>query len=267
MRDDELSCILISNESTALSTEVTPAMTVQTDRPTTGTARAITADQGPARWGAAVFAGVALMFALYPAVRPYADETTLAGAEAMASSAWVAAHSFAMVGFVLLVAASGALRRVLRGTPGARLAWQALATTGLGVAFTMPYYGMETFGLHAVGTRAVQAQDASLLELADAMRFGSVQLTTFAVGLVLLAVGTGLLAAAVRRSRMLPRWSGMTMAVAFALFVPQFYAPPGIRIAHGMLLAVGALILATALWRAGGSRPGQAASAAGSGSV
>jgi hypothetical protein len=41
------------------------------------------------RWGAAALAFAGVMFLLYPAVRPWHDETTQAGAHAsMASAAW-----------------------------------------------------------------------------------------------------------------------------------------------------------------------------------
>ena len=48
---------------------------------------------------------------------------------------------------------------------------------------------------------------------------------------------------------MLARWSGILFAVGFALFLPQFYAPAALRIAHGGLVAAGLIILATATWR------------------
>lgn len=57
---------------------------------------------GTVRAGAVIFGVAGLLFALYPAVRPYVDESTLSGAAAFASTAWVASHVFAMIGFVLL---------------------------------------------------------------------------------------------------------------------------------------------------------------------
>ena len=47
-----------------------------------------------------VLAGIG--FVLYPAIRPFSDETSLQGARAFGSTAWVWAHSLAIVAFVLL---------------------------------------------------------------------------------------------------------------------------------------------------------------------
>jgi hypothetical protein len=49
-----------------------------------------------------------------------------------------------------------------------------------------------------------------------------------------------------------PRASGLLFAIGFGLFIPQFYLPAGARIAHGVLVAIGCLWLAAALWRADG---------------
>ncbi|MBC8093404.1 MAG: hypothetical protein H7Y15_15985, partial [Pseudonocardia sp.] len=57
-------------------------------------------------------------------------------------------------------------------------------------------------------------------------------------------------AVAIWRSAVLPRWSGILVAVAFAVFIPQFYAPPAGRIVHGVLVAAGLVLLAVALARA-----------------
>ncbi|MFI6322591.1 hypothetical protein ACIBG8_33985 [Nonomuraea sp. NPDC050556] len=52
-----------------------------------------------------------------------------------------------------------------------------------------------------------------------------------------------------RRSRVMPRWSGIPLAVCFLLFIPQFFGPPAFRIGHGVLAAAGGIWLAWALWR------------------
>jgi hypothetical protein len=50
------------------------------------------------RLGAAALATAGVLFLLYPAVRPWEDESTLDGAtKAMSSGAWVASHLFAMI--------------------------------------------------------------------------------------------------------------------------------------------------------------------------
>ncbi|MEV0971826.1 hypothetical protein [Microtetraspora glauca] len=199
-----------------------------------------------ARLGAGSLAAAGVLFLLYPLVRPYSDETTLAGAQAMASSAWVAAHLFAVVGFVLLTLGLLALHRVLDRP----LTLPAVVVTWIGVGLTLPYYGAEVFGLNVIARRALQEQDASLLALADEFRFGPAAVTMFGGGLLLLGVGVVLAAVAIWRSGVLARWSGVPLAAGFILFLPQFFGSPAIRIAHGGLIAIGGLWVAVEMWRA-----------------
>src|SRR2546427_10969618 len=54
--------------------------------------------RGPhARLGALCLAVAGILFVLYPAIRPFSDETSLQGAEAFASNAWIVAHVLAML--------------------------------------------------------------------------------------------------------------------------------------------------------------------------
>jgi hypothetical protein len=201
------------------------------------------------RAAATALAAAGLLFALYPAVRPYSDETAASGAAAFASGAWVASHLFAMAGFILLVLGLLGLRAALSGTPGNVTADAALVVTWLGVGLTLPYYGAETFALNALGVRAVEAGDPAVLGLADPIRFGAAQATMFAAGLAGLAAGAVLAAVAIRRSGVLPRWSGVPLAAGMVLFLPQFFGSPALRIAHGVLVAVGCIAVAVVLWR------------------
>jgi hypothetical protein len=198
---------------------------------------------GSAPPSAAALALAGALFALYPAARPGGDATTAGAVEAFASPAWRAAHLSAVVAFVLLPLGLLAVRGVL--------ARRAALVTWLGVGLTLPYYGAETLALHALGTRALRTGDGGLLALAEEIRMGPVQLTAFGVGLLLIAVGAVLAAVAVRRSGLLPRWSGVPLAAGMVLYLPQFYAPPGLRVAHGLLVAAGCLVLAAAAVRAG----------------
>ena len=66
-------------------------------------------------------------------------------------------------------------------------------------------------------------------------------------------------AIAVWRSNVLPRTSAILFATGMALFLPQFFSPAAVRIAHGILLAAGSIILAAALWASAG-RPRASAS-------
>jgi hypothetical protein len=175
-----------------------------------------------------------LLFLLYPAFRPWTDETTAAGAlEALGSNAWVLSHFFAMVGFVLVALALLGLREIV----GIR----AVAVTWVGAGFTLPYYGAEDFGLHGAAVKG-----GNLLEVAEAVRYNPVAVTCFAVGLILLAVGAVLVAVAVWKSGTVNRYSGLAFAAGFVLFLPQFFTPAPVRIAHGVLMLVGLVWLAIA---------------------
>ncbi|GII83029.1 hypothetical protein Ssi03_10190 [Sphaerisporangium siamense] len=198
------------------------------------------------RPGAVAFAVAGVLFLLYPLVRPYSDESSMAGAQAIGSPAWVAAHMFAMVGFILLTLGLLAVHLLLN-RPGSL---RALVVTMIGAGLTLPYYGAEDFALNVIAARAVRDGDPSLLQLVDEFRYQPVAVTTFAAGLLLLGVGTVMAAIAIWRSGTLPRWSAVPLAAAFALFIPQFFSTDALRIAHGALTMAGALWMAWTLWRA-----------------
>lgn len=202
------------------------------------------------RLGAVALAIAGLLFLLYPLVRPWEDETTAAGAaQAMSQGAWVASHGFAMAGFVLVGLGVLAVWGALRHTVAEPAAAVAVALTWVGVGLTLPYYGAETFGLHAIASAAAAGETLDLLAIVDDVRFDPVAMATFGLGLVALAAGAALLAVAIRRSRALAPGAGLMFALGFVLFLPQFLAPAPVRIAHGALVAVGCVVLARAVWK------------------
>ncbi len=201
------------------------------------------------RLGALALAVAGVFFVLYPAIRPYSDETSLQGAAAFASNAWIVAHVLAMLGFVLVALGLLTLYRTLRDTPAERLAFLALVATWIGVGLTLPYYGAEAFGLHVLGQEAIRQQNAAVLGLANDIRYGP-GIYLFGAGLLLVGIGAILAAAAAWRSGRLPKWSGSLYGLAFALFIPQFFGSPPIRVAHGLLVAAGCVWLAFAIWHA-----------------
>jgi hypothetical protein len=204
------------------------------------------------RTGAAagVLAAAGALLVVYPALRPWSDATAEGAPAAFASPAWIPAHLAAVAGFVLVALALHNLDVALARTGGARLGRLASGLWAIGTALVLPYYGAEAFALHAIGERIVRTGDTELLEVVEATRMGAWQVMTFASGLLLLAAAGVLVAAAVARSRRLPRWAGLPFALAFALYLPQFFGPPALRIAHGVLAAVGCLVLAAAMRRA-----------------
>ncbi len=146
-------------------------------------------------------------FLAYPAIRPYTDEASLQGAEAFASPSWLIAHTLAMVGFILLTLGLLGLYGCLRETEAEGPGITALVLTWVGVGLTLPYYGAETFALHAVGREAVRQNSVDLLlALTNSIRFGE-GIWFFGFGLLTLVAGTILFAIAIWRSGTLVRWS------------------------------------------------------------
>lgn len=200
------------------------------------------------RLAAAALAVAGLLFVLYPTIRPFSDETSLQGAVAFGSDAWIFAHVLAMVGFVLVTLGVLRLRIGVERTPGAAVASWAVAVCWVGAGLTLPFYGAEAFGLHAIGQEAIRQNSPAIYALANEVRTGP-GLVVFLVGMTLLAVGAIIAAAAVWRSGRLPRWSGVPFALGFALYIPQFFGNQPLRVVHGLLVAAGCVWLAAVIWR------------------
>lgn len=181
--------------------------------------------------------GAAVAFAAFPVLRPWGDSSGAVTdmARAFASPRWLAAHLCGAAGWVLLAAAAAELA-AHRG--GRRLRWGAGLLSG-GVAAILLYYGTEAFALHALGSIAVQSGDMTSLDAAQsAIRYGTTATLIFGLGLASTAAGAIFLASASS-----PWWAAVPMAVLIAAYLPQFFAPNGMRIAHGLLLG-----MALALW-------------------
>jgi hypothetical protein len=180
-----------------------------------------------------------IFFVVYPALRPFSSEVGLDGARAFGSSSWVAAHTLGILGFVLLALGSLGIYVQLRGAPTERRALRALVLLWVGVGLTLPYYGAEVFGLHAVGQRALGRNDPGMVKpLAHDIRWEA-GIWFILTGLLLLAIGAIVLATAVWGSGSLHRWAGVPLAAGLALYIPQFTGPQSIRIAHGLLMLAG----------------------------
>jgi len=205
----------------------------------------------PARYrvraAAAALAVAGILFALYPALRPYTDETTLDGARAFASTAWIVSHALGMLGFIGLAVGLLGLHVARAGAGDSKRSFLALLMTWIGAGLVLSYYGAEAYGLRVVGRLAVRTGDAGLLDLAHQIRFGP-GVVLFGAGLVLLAAAGIMTALTAARDRRLVRWGGVLTGICLALYLPQFFGPPPVRIAHGVLLAVGCLWLAAGLW-------------------
>lgn len=214
----------------------------------------IQASQGRVRAGAVALAVAGVLFVLYPAIRPFSDETTLAGAQAFASNAWVVSHVMGMLGFIGVGLGLLGLYIALARTPAASQAvskaFWAVVLGWMGTGLTLTYYGAEVYGLRVIGRQALSQHDASVLTLAGQVR-GVPGEVIFAVGLVLVAVAGVMAASASWRLGGLARWGALVVAAGLALYIPQFFFGQPVRVAHGALLAAGCLCLAAGLWRTG----------------
>jgi hypothetical protein len=202
------------------------------------------------RMGAVAIAVAGILFAVYEAVAPRADQSTLDGAASWASAGWSVAHISAIVGLILIPLGYGAIRGFLEGTPQERTAHLAAIVGYIGSGLTISYYGAETYGLKAIGERALADGDPSLTDVGNDFRLDPTAMTVFALGLLLVAVAAVLASIAVWRSGSLPRWSAVPFAALLVIMLPQFFFPQAGRIVWGVLVAVSALWLAAALWRA-----------------
>jgi hypothetical protein len=153
------------------------------------------------RAGALSLAAAGVLFVLYPAIRPWHDESTVSGATAsMSSTAWVAAHFCAMLGFILVPLGLLALWGAFGSARSASLALAATVATWIGAGLALPYYGAEDFGLHAIASKHA----GNLLGLIKAIRYQPLAITIFGAGLLTLGVGAVLAAVAIWRSGVLP---------------------------------------------------------------
>ena len=221
-------------------------MSSQTNHLTTATQVSLDArtDAATIRLAAVALVVSGICFLLYPALRPFSDETTLAGAQAFGSTRWVVAHSLGIGAFTLL--ATGMLAAYLAFVRSAarRARWAHLLTV-LGAGLTLPYYGAEVFGLHAVGRTSLQRGDADLFStLTDAVRWGP-GIWFIVTGLVLLAAAGILVASAAWASLTASaRWAGVPLAVGLVLYLPQYTGDQWVRVVHGALMALGCALLA-----------------------
>jgi hypothetical protein len=178
-------------------------------------------------------------FVAYPLLRPYTDETTMAGLAAMSSGRWLVAHLLGMLAFAVLPVGLGRLR-------------PSLGALGyVGAVLLLPYYGGEAFALHAIGRHGVATSDLSMLTVVDGFRYNPVAITMFGLGLLVLAAAGVLAVVACWPRGLAWRVAVGAVGLGLLLYLPQFFAFPAVRIGHGLLLGLGcvAVALLSAGWR------------------
>lgn len=198
------------------------------------------------RLGTTALALAGIMFALFPLTRPWQDAAgTNAGlVAATANSWWIPSHLFGALGFLLLAFATTAVLGVIMKGPGEPAARTMALLTMLGAGLILPYYGVESVGLHAVATTGELGDTASRVSLMEAMRNDPYALGTFGAGLQLMAAAGICLAVGIARAGEGSALPAIAVAVLLALYLPQYFGAPWMRMTHGVLLGISLLALA-----------------------
>ncbi|MFC3418803.1 hypothetical protein ACFOLA_04845 [Salinicoccus hispanicus] len=193
-----------------------------------------------------IISGIA--FVLYPIIRPFSDEKTMEGAVVFASGEWMISHILGMVAFTFLSVGFLGLSGAFENKSSASSVYTATGLSIIGLGLTMPYYGGETFGLHAIGHAALDQQNDSLVSLEAIVRSGP-GLILFIIGLILLVISTIIVANTFWKSGKHSKWTGVLLAIGMILYLPQFLADQPLRVIHGLLMAVGCFSIAWEITR------------------
>lgn len=197
----------------------------------------------PSRYLAGPAVATGVLMAAYLLVRPYGDaQAGSAMAEAFSSTRWPIAH---MCGAMGLAAFSWLALRLSDLDQSVAARW-ARAAGLVGAALVLPYFGAESFGLHALGADAARG-DLRALALVDEVRYQPLATTMFGAGLIALAISGVAFALAWSHSGCRShRWAAWPLATLMALFLPQFFLPASWRMAYGAAYLVAALLFARA---------------------
>lgn len=194
--------------------------------------------------------GAGAAFAAYPALRPWGAEPA-----AWADPYWVPAHLLGAAAFALLAVAA----RTGRPERGPSRPVAAVAAAS-GAALVLPYFGAEAFGLAALGGAVTGAagpgpDPATALAVAEAFRLGPWAAATFVAGLLAIAVAGVAVLLDGRRAGRGAAVGGVLTGVALLTYLPQFFAPPEVRVAHGVALGIGCVLVGVATARTPTARP------------
>jgi hypothetical protein len=199
--------------------------------------------------GALILSGIC--FTLFPVIRPFFDETTLKGAAEFASVRWVLAHSFGMWGFILLCIGILGVYVRLRDTEVERRTFLVLVLSWIGAGLVLPFFGAEAFSLQVIGRTAFEQENVTIIRMVNSVRFGP-GIYYVGIGLLSLAVASVIFATAIWKSRVLAKWSGVPLAVALVVYIPQLQGAPvfqPIRIIVGLLILAGSTWIAVGMMR------------------
>jgi hypothetical protein len=208
------------------------------------------------RFTAVVLVLSGLFFLLFPLIRPFFDESSIHAAAGFSSARWILAHASGMLGFIMLALGFLGVYLHLQRTNVDRRSFIALVLCWVGVGLTLPFFGAESFGLQVIG-RTAQAQGSmEILSMANQVRFGP-GLGFIGVGLLLVAAAAIVLATAVWKSSLKPRWGGIPLAVGLGVYIPQLQGAPffqPIRIVVALIILAGCVLIVRGLLQAKAER-------------
>lgn len=223
-------------------------------------------EQGHKRLAAYCLVASGICFTLFPAIRPFFDESVVKNAGIYASPLWWISHSFGMAGFVLLALGILGLYLTLTRTAAGHLLWWAVLVDWVGTGLTLAFFGAEAFSLPVIGRAAATQNSSDTLTLINEVRFGP-GIIFVLVGLLLIGVAAITVARAVWVSERLPKWAGVPIAVGMAIYIPILQGGEvfqSLRIIDGLVTLAGAVWI---LWglQASHAAPGHMSESGGSG--
>ncbi len=187
----------------------------------------------------------------YPVLRPYGPESGAAGVADLGSTAWLVAHALGMLGFAAL---AFALRAAARDEAACwrwtgRPVHEAESRAWVAVVLLLPYYGAEAYGMNEVARYAGSTGDPQVLGIVESFRYAPLEIGTFALGLLALAMVGPRLALGLWRAGTTGRVGGLLAGLGLVTYLPQFFGGPEVRVAHGLVLGLGLLLMAVAAGR------------------
>jgi hypothetical protein len=130
-----------------------------------------------------------------------------------------------------------------------RLAAVGLALAVVGNVLITAIFGMAAFGQPAIGRLYLAGQTAEAVATYDDM-YGAPLTATAAAGILVLVAGVMILGVAIARSRVLPGWAGIGLAVGIVAFgVIGVILADIVQSIGAALLIASTLWLASAAWR------------------
>jgi len=116
-----------------------------------------------------------------------------------------------------------------------------------GTGLITPAVGVEVFAMPVIGRLYLEGGAGVAPALASIYR--GPMTVVMIVGLLMVALGAIELARAIRQDGGLPGWGGVILAIGLTLWLPLLPRP--VRILDGLMLGLGGIGLAWAIWRRG----------------